>query len=140
MAGFHLNDAIRKAWPALTEAARMGRTITYSDLADAVGPPLTRRQVHRQLLVPLSDRCRRAGLPNLTALVVRKDTGKPGGGWIDPDHPSDADQAAWVDALADCFRHRWDLRPDPQLLEEPVGSARDSRSHANRLDDPDVLP
>lgn len=117
MPHFELADAIRNAWPVFVEAARMGRTVTYTELAGRAGPPLNRRQVHRQLLVPLSLRCRRAKLPDLSALVVRKDTGKPGGGWFGLDRPGDG-QAAWVEALAECFAYRWPLRPDPRLLAE----------------------
>ncbi|MFO0957573.1 MAG: hypothetical protein U0800_08920 [Isosphaeraceae bacterium] len=140
MATFNLANAIRKAWPILIEAARMGRTLTYSELAGRAGPPLNRRQIHRQLLSPLSARCRRAGLPDLSALVVRKDTGKPGGGWFDPERPTDADEAAWVDALSDCFRHRWDLRPDPALLEDPPIPPVDRPAPTNPGGDPGVFP
>ena len=80
-----LDDLIRRAWPVLLEAVRMGRTVTYTELAGRGGPPLNRRHLHRQLLIPLSERCRRAGLPDLAALVVRKDTGMPGGGWHAPE-------------------------------------------------------
>lgn len=124
MSAFDLNDAIRRAWPILIESARDGRTISYSELAERAGPPLNRRRIHRQLLAPLSERCRRAGLPDLSALVVRKDTGKPGGGWFDPEHPDAREQAEWLDALTDCFRRRWNLRPDPTLLEDPGDTAR----------------
>lgn len=120
MPQFELADVIRKAWPVFVEAAREGRTVSYTELAARAGPPLTRRHVHRQLLTPLSARCRRAGLPDLSALVVRKDTGKPGGGWFDPSRPGEG-EAAWVDALAACFTHRWSLRPDPRLLADAPG-------------------
>ncbi len=110
-----LDELIRRAWPVFREAIRMGRTITYSELAGRVGPPLTRRQVHRQLLVPLSDRCRKAHLPDLASLVVRKDTGMPGIGWHGPFPASDPDRA-WADALAQCLAYPWPSRPDPRLL------------------------
>ena len=114
---FDLSDVIRRSWPVFREAVRQGRTITYSELAGRVGPPLSRRQVHRQLLTPLAERCRRAGLPNLAALVVRKDTGKPGGGWQDPLSMADPDRA-WAEALAECLAYPWPGKPDPRLLSE----------------------
>jgi hypothetical protein len=77
---FHYATAVKRAWPLFVEAARSGRTVSYTELADRAGPPLTRRQVHRQLLKPLSILCRGAGMPDLAAMVVRKDTGLPGGG------------------------------------------------------------
>lgn len=114
-----LADLIRRAWPVFREAARMGRTITYTELAGRVGPPLTRRQVHRQLLAPLADRCRAAGLPDLSAMVVRRDTGMPGGGWHGPKPAADPDRA-WADALAACLAYPWPARPDARLLGPTV--------------------
>src|SRR5437867_2283385 len=111
---FDLAAAIRRAWPVFLEAVRMGRTLTYTELAGRAGPPLTRRQLHRQLLIPLSARCRAAGLPDLAALVVRKDTGMPGGGWHDPHSAADPARA-WADALAECLAYKWPSRPDPRL-------------------------
>ncbi len=113
-----LSELIRRAWPLFREAARQGRTITYTELAGRVGPPITRRQVHRQLLSPLSVRCRRAGLPDLSALVVRKDSGQPGIGWHGLEPGADA-QRAWAEALAECLAFPWPARPDPRLLHEP---------------------
>lgn len=101
-----LDELIRRVWPVLMEAVRMGRTVTYTELAGRGGPPLNRRHLHRQLLIPLSERCRRAGLPDLAALVVRKDTGMPGGGWHAAVPGADPDRA-WAEALERCLRHRW---------------------------------
>ncbi|HWE40714.1 MAG TPA: hypothetical protein VG406_29500 [Isosphaeraceae bacterium] len=109
-------DLVRRAWPVLLEAIRQRRTISYSELAGRAGPPLTGRQVHRQLLNPLAARCRRAGLPDLAALVVRKDTGLPGAGWFDPTTAADP-EGHWADALAACFDHPWPGKPYPTLLE-----------------------
>lgn len=110
-----LDEAIRRAWPVLWEAIRMGRTVTYTELAGRAGPPLNRRHLHRQLLIPLSERCRQAGLPDLAALVVRKDSGMPGNGWHGP-HPSPDPERAWADALADCLSYPWPRAIDPALL------------------------
>lgn len=107
---FDLETAILKAWPVLFEAIRMGRTVTYTELAGRAGPPLHRRHLHRQLLIPLAERCREAGLPNLAALVVRQDTGRPGGGYHGPNPPADP-EAAWADDLALCLAHPWPARP-----------------------------
>jgi hypothetical protein len=129
---FDLSKTIRRTWPLFLEAIRAGRTITYSELAGRAGPPLTRRQVHRQLLTPLADRCRRAGLPDLSALVVRKDTGMPGGGWHGPNPSADPD-AAWAEALGKCFAYHWPAEPDPRLLDAPAVGVRNARkSRENR--------
>ena len=109
-------DAVRRAWPILLEAIRMRRTVSYSELAGRAGPPLHHRHLHRQLLVPLSARCRVAGLPDLSALVVRRDSGLPGGGWTDPDGSGDQ-LADWAEALESCFAHPWTKRLDPRLSE-----------------------
>jgi hypothetical protein len=118
---FDLDAAIRRAWPVLREAIRQRRTVTYSELAGRAGPPLNRRQVHRQLLIPLSERCRRAGLPDLSALVVRKDTGTPGAGWHGGT-PSADPHGAWADALAAVFAYAWPTTLDPRLLAPRTSS------------------
>lgn len=114
---FDLDAAIRRAWPVLREAIRQRRTVTYTELAGRAGPPLNRRQVHRQLLIPLSQRCRRAGLPDLAALVVRKDTGLPGAGWHRSEFPRGTDpRADWAETLAEAFAHPWPNALDARLL------------------------
>lgn len=127
-----LSDLIRLAWPVFREAILMGRTLTYTELAGRVGPPLNRRMVHRQLLVPLSLRCRRAGLPDLASLVVRKDTGMPGIGWHGPTPSADPDRA-WADALGECLAYPWPARVDPRLLVEPDGSAAEPPESGRNL-------
>jgi hypothetical protein len=124
---FDLANAIRQSWPLFLEAIRMGRTITYTELAGRAGPPLTRRQVHRQLLTPLANRCRVAGLPDLSALVVRKDTGMPGAGWHGVKPSADPD-GVWADAVAKCFAYHWPSKPPRELLEPESGRRRDTRA------------
>ncbi len=117
---FDLDDAIRRAWPVLREAIRMRRTVTYTELAGRAGPPLHRRHLHRQLLIPLSERCRRAGLPDLAALVVRQDTGMPGAGWHAPCVSADP-AGTWATALETCFLHPWPLALPAALFSAPKG-------------------
>lgn len=121
------DELVRRAWPVLMEAIRMRRTVSYSELAGRAGPPLHQRHLHRQLLRPLSARCRHLGLPDLAALVVRKDSGLPGGGWFTGEgHPgpkpgqraaSGENYADWAEALAACYAHRWPAQPYKKLLE-----------------------
>ncbi len=111
------SDALNSAWPVLMEAIRMRRTVTYSELAGRAGPPLTARAIHRQFLNPLSVRCRAAHLPDLTALVVRKSSGLPGGGWFDPkDLTNKSATTAWAEAVLECYSFAWPKRPHPGLL------------------------
>jgi hypothetical protein len=116
------DEALRRTWPILMEAARMRRTVSYSELAGRAGRPLTARAIHRQLLNVLSERCNAAGLPNLTALVVRKSTGLPGGGWFEPT-PLDARDPAtrWAEAVLSCYNHRWTKQPDARLYAPRSG-------------------
>src|SRR5947209_3538637 len=107
-------DLLRRAWPVFLEAVRARRTLSYSELAGRVGPPLTARAVHRQLLNPLSSRCRRWDLPDLPALVVRKGSGLPGSGWFDPSSTVDA-LDNWTEAVARWYRQRWAASPYPKL-------------------------
>ena len=109
------NDLLKRAWPIFHEGIRMRRTLTYTELAGRAGPPLTPRAVHRQLLNPLSVRCKRWGLPDLPALVVRKSSGIPGGGWFDPPEPGDP-ITRWRDAVAQCHDYPWQKTLDPRLL------------------------
>lgn len=113
-----LDTLIRRAWPIFREAIRAGRTLTYTELAGRLGRPLNRRHIHRQLLTPLSLRCRQAGLPDLAALVVRKDTGMPGGGWHALEGVSEHDDPdeTWAEALARCLVHPWADALDERLL------------------------
>jgi hypothetical protein len=117
---------IQSAWPLFVKAVRQGQTITYSELAAGVGPPLTRRQIHRRLLIPLGELCRAAELPALAALVVRKDTGKPGGGWRGPGDQGDPDRA-WAEDLAAVFAYPWPAKPDPRLLRKGRGKGTGGR-------------
>ena len=114
------SEALRQAWPVLMEAVRMRRTVSYSELAGRAGPPLTARAIHRQLLNTLSARCHAAALPDLASLVVRKETGIPGGGWFDPrtlDHREPL--AHWAEAVLACYNHRWPSSPEERLLASP---------------------
>lgn len=123
------DEILARAWPTLLEAIRQRRTITYTELAGRIGPPATARAIHRQLLRPLSARCERWGLPDLPALVVRKGSGVPGGGWFDPPKPGEPESplARWEAELGRCFDHAWDSRVDPRLLIDP------ERKHVLRL-------
>jgi hypothetical protein len=116
------DEALRRAWPTLMEAVRMRRTVSYSELAGRAGPPLRARSIHRQLLNGLSARCRAAGLPDLAALVVRKDTGMPGIGWHDPSGLDRRDPATrWAEAVLACYEYPWPEGPD-RLLAPPSAS------------------
>lgn len=75
---------LERAWAVLVDTARERRTISYSELALAVGMPHRQRSIHRIVVGPLCRLvCRPRGYPDIASLVVRKDTGEPGDGWWD---------------------------------------------------------
>lgn len=68
-----------RAWPILVRAAATRSTMTYGELANAIGVH------HRALgwtLGPILRFCQTERLPLLTSLVVREGSGRPGGGLI----------------------------------------------------------
>src|SRR3954447_1102874 len=105
-------ELVRRARPVFREAARMRRTISYSELAGRAGPPLHAPHLHRQLLNALSARRRRCALPDLSPLVVRKDSGLPGAGWYGPCMGDDPDRR-WAEAVEACFHFPWPVQPHP---------------------------
>ena len=112
------DNLLQRAWPILHEAIQQRRTVTYTELAGRIGPPATARAIHRQLLRPLSARCQRWALPDLPALVVRKSSGVPGGGWFDPPAPGEPEnpQARWEAELVRCHDFPWRTPLDERLL------------------------
>jgi hypothetical protein len=124
-------DQFRRAWPLFLEAIRAGRTMTYSELADRLGPPITRRVVYRKFIAPLTERCRKAGLPNLAAMVVRKDTGKPGGDWAGP-NASTVEEGSWAVTLQQCLTYPWPHRVDRILFEGNRDESSERISPARR--------
>ncbi|MBV9785288.1 MAG: hypothetical protein JO264_15870 [Acidisphaera sp.] len=62
-------------WELLVDAAAAGRTVTYAQVAERIGGAPS--GVGQQLR-PVESYCRRNNLPLLTALVVRKGSGRPG--------------------------------------------------------------
>lgn len=93
-----------RAWPVLTAAARRGNTITYGELATALG--IHHRAV-RYVLGVVQDYCLREKLPPLTILIVNQGEGVPGAGFI-----------AWdVDDLqagmSRVFHYNWEQLDNP---------------------------
>jgi HNH endonuclease len=68
-----------RAWPILCQLAADGSVITYGDLGELIGT--THRHIGRVLSV-IQTYCLNAQLPPLTILVVNKNTGRPGEGFI----------------------------------------------------------
>ncbi len=107
-------ELLERAWAVLIDTARAGKTITYGELATVVGLRGRQRTIHSLVLTPIcSAVCRSKDYPDIASLVVRKDTGKPGGGWwasmggyrniqIWHDELESAHSFAWPDVLPIC--------------------------------------
>ena len=49
-------DLLERAWVVLVDTARAGKTISYGELAMAVGLPHLQRSIHRRVVAPLCSR------------------------------------------------------------------------------------
>jgi putative restriction endonuclease len=99
-----------KAWPVLTSAAAARRTITYGELAKAIG---IHHRPLRHVLGLVQGHCLDEGLPPLTILVVRRSgNGEPGDGFI-------AWDAALEDGRESVYLRDWEavLNPFVYALE-----------------------
>ena len=97
------SDEIRKV---LLEAASARKTVTYGRLMELFG--LVRGEAGRSVVGMLGDIDRketREGAPGFAAIVVRKDTGYPGGGFF-----------CWDDVPAE-LRRPADKCQDPKLSQ-----------------------
>ncbi len=90
----------RKVWQVLVAKATNRQTITYGDLAAAIGSPARMAQaIGRADLDPISDYCREHGLPPLWVIVVNQETGRSG-----QDAATDLDTDAERERV---FNHPW---------------------------------
>jgi hypothetical protein len=114
-----LNLAVQHAFALLADFNAM------PSLAQPAGPPsffpTAAPVVGTVNLENASDAAGRR-LPDLSALVVRKDTGQPGGGWHGPTAGPDPERA-WAEVVQACWSFPWGTRPDAQLLTEPLEAA-----------------
>ena len=65
-------------WHVLIGAAHNRQTLTYEKLGEFIG--MGGGNIYAQALKIVMTYCESKGLPPLTVLVVKKDTGKPGAG------------------------------------------------------------
>ena len=71
---------LRRMRIGLRRAARQGRTVTYGELMRSFG--LSRGRAISSAIGEVDRAERLAGAPGFAAIVVRKDTGHPGGGFF----------------------------------------------------------
>jgi putative restriction endonuclease len=76
----HSVQLAHKIWPRLIILAERRETITYQALGQPLGITGRALQNFDRILAPIKYYCLRHGLPQLSALVVRKDSGLPGTG------------------------------------------------------------
>ena len=99
-------DLLERAWVVLVDTARAGKTISYGELALAVGLPHLQRSIHRRVVAPLcSGVCQPNGYPDIASLVVRKDSGRPGDGWWS--EAGGINMEMWRDELARVHAFQW---------------------------------
>ena len=67
----------RKAWQVLVARATNRQTITYGELVALIGHPRSARTIGRGDLDPISQYCAENAMPDITAIVVQKRTGRP---------------------------------------------------------------
>ena len=107
-------------WPVLVLAARNRQVLTYSILGRLIGVP---QAGLGQLLEPIQSYCLLSKLPPLTILVVGKDTGLPGSGFIA------ASDIPRHQALV--FEHDW-LSSAPPTTEQLAAAVRQRPSNGVR--------
>lgn len=117
-----INQAERayRAWPVLTATAERHETITYGELAAALG---VHHRAVRYVLGVVQEHCLQEKLPPLTILIVNQGEGVPGAGFI-----------AWdVDDLqtgmSRVFNYNWGQ------LENPFAYASDGSTENDLADE-----
>lgn len=124
MTAIDQNHRAGNLWPILVATARKNPpSITYGDAAALLG-------IHHRAMQFVLDRiqkhCLVEGYPRLTALVVSKSTGLPGGGFAGV--PGDQED------IADVLQFRWDSIENPFSLRSDVELTKISNQ---LLKDPD---
>ena len=95
-------DMAAAAWPMLVTRAKEGRTITYGELAAKIGTH------HRPLCCrPMGyiwTYCAQVGIPHLNAIVVNKQTKRPGRDYKPP--------CKWEEMRDAVFAHTYEDAPE----------------------------
>ena len=97
-----------KIWPVLVEVASEKETITYTELVRRAGLRVGPRFL-RPYLDRLQEFCLARGYPNLSAIVVRKDTGKPG---RELPYPHGG---TWVNEVLEVWKKNWNTVDSPAV-------------------------
>lgn len=113
-----------RLWPILTRLAKDRKTTTYGEAARAID---IHHRPMRYVLEPIQDFCIKEGLPRLTCLVVSKNTGLQGNGYLGiPGHDKD---------LEEVFSFDWDSVGNP-FSELKIAEL--NRIAAELVSDPDT--
>jgi len=121
-----------RAWPILTAAAKRRQTMTYGELGERLG--IGGATPVRNALWPIQDLCMEKEWPPLTGIVLNKQTGQPGVGFI-----------AWdgnlQDAHEEVFSFPWDEMPTPfpKGFVEKLDRSGRSGSDPDTFDVPDHM-
>lgn len=109
-----LSERQQKLSSILINCALEGKTIALSNLGKLVG--IGRRQVGNEI-GPISCKCRELGLPLLSVLVVYKQTGKTGSGFIDEFYSSEKNKGR-DDEICQCEMQKVYAQKDWSKLYE----------------------
>jgi putative restriction endonuclease len=103
---FLQHERANKAWPILIKLARNEETTTYGELANIMG---IHQRVCSFFLGLIQKHCSKHDLPPLQSLVVNKDTGVPGAGYVATGRSRKEIEAAHKEV----FEHPWDKIRNP---------------------------
>ena len=107
----------KRVWDILIACAKRGEQITYSELGSKIDMPFDPQGV-ADYIIPVEGYCQEKNLPLLSALVVRKDTGKPGTGF-NSNTPMNDEQ--YKDCLNRVFNMDW------HTIENPFCSKKEGK-------------
>ena len=108
------HESAAQIWPILVGAAKNEQPLSYGDVARRIGEEDPR--IIGQLLEPIQSYCLLNKLPALTVLVVNKNTGEPGRGFIAVPRDAIPNEKQKV------FNHNWmaEKTPSPDDLQAAV--------------------
>lgn len=100
-----------RAWQVLVGCAVRRQTLHYNDLAEQIGLSRRMGRLLGNCLDRVAAHCQRLGVPNLSVIVVRKGTGRPGAG---QSMVSGKDLEPEREAV---YRHKWHQIDPPSQVD-----------------------
>ena len=98
-------------WIFLVCAARKRKTYTYSDIKNILNLKVANQNIGKEYLDSIRSYCDKKGYPPLDVLVVNKDTGLPGAGYV-PRKTVDQDRADVYE-----YKYKWFAIEPPEISD-----------------------